>query len=85
MAAARGEDLDLARWLLDNGAPVNAVRPEGEHITALMLAADKSSEAMVELLLEHGADPLVANEDGETALDMADSDAIADILRAATE
>jgi hypothetical protein len=83
MVAARTEDLELVRWLIDNGAPVNAVRPEGERVTALMWAADGGNEAMVWLLLEHGADPSITNEEGDTALDMADSDAIADILRTA--
>jgi ankyrin repeat protein len=83
--AARNEDLDLVRWLLDNGADVNAVLPEERRFTALMNAVAKSSKAMVELLLEHGADPSIANDKGETALDLADSDAIADLLRAAAK
>jgi hypothetical protein len=80
MVAARTEDLELVQWLIDNGAEINALRTEGRHVTALMWAADKSSEEMVKLLLEHGADPSITNRDGDTALNLADSDAIREML-----
>ncbi len=83
--AARNEDLDIVRWLLDNGADVNAVITEGDRVTALMNAAAKSSKAMVELLLEYGADPAIENDEGKTALDYADSDEIEALLRAAAK
>ncbi len=80
MVAVRAEDLELVRWLLDNGSPVNAVRPDGNRITALMMAADEGDEAAVQLLLEYGADPSITNRDGDTALNLADSDAIREML-----
>jgi len=83
MVAARSDDTQLVQWLLDNGSPVNAVRPEGKRVTALMAAAHEGAEAVVQLLLEHGADPSIENDEGKTALDYADTDAIEEMLRTA--
>lgn len=83
LEAARSEDEALVRRLLEGGSPVNAVRPEGRRVTALMRAADQGHSPVVRLLLEHGADPAIANGEGETALDFADSDEISRLLREA--
>lgn len=73
---------DIARWLVDQGAEVNVVR-DNERATALMCATYEEDVASVKLLLENGADPMLTNEAGETALDIADNEEIASLLRAA--
>ncbi|KAL8720576.1 MAG: hypothetical protein Q9181_007890, partial [Wetmoreana brouardii] len=60
MLRAECDDLETARWLLEKGALVNLKTPDRgfyETDLALFLAAAKGSIAMVNLLLEHGADP----------------------------
>ena len=64
---------EIARGLLEAGANPNAtVSNPDEDVrgeTALMYAIDLPEKiGMVELLLEHGADPTLANSKGETAL-----------------
>ena len=71
---------DIARWLIERGANVNVVR-DNERATALMCAAYEGDLASTQLLLEHGADPTLTNADGETALDFADDEQIAALLR----
>jgi hypothetical protein len=83
MAAARAEDLDLARWALERGAEINAVRPEKKHATALMIAARLGNAEIVELLLANGADSAATNRDGETAFDLARGASVKDLLRTA--
>ena len=43
MEAVRAEDDGLVRWALDGGVDVNAIRPEKNHATALMIAARKGN------------------------------------------
>ena len=71
LIALKRDDMDTALWTLDNGVDVNAASTSAEHSTALMVAAAKGKLEMVELLLERGADPLVTNSDGKTALELA--------------
>lgn len=73
---------DIARWLVEQGAAVNVVR-DNERATALMCAAYEGDLASIQLLLKHGADPTLTNPDGETALDLADNEEIAALLRKA--
>jgi ankyrin repeat protein len=82
MAAARAEDVDLVRWALDRGIEVNAIRPKKNHATALMIAAGKGNPEIVELLLARGADPDLTNHEDRTALDLAKSKEVKDLLRA---
>lgn len=63
MIAARGNNLELARFLLDNRANPNRRNRYGD--TALMLATLRGHEALAKLLLDHQADP---NTPGWTAL-----------------
>ncbi|MBF8270647.1 MAG: hypothetical protein HW386_2356, partial [Gammaproteobacteria bacterium] len=56
------------------GADVNAKQQGGW--TALQAAAKHGSMELVELLLQHGADPNQPADDGQTALSMAADDAI---------
>ena len=55
--AVEGEHYSVAKWLLENGADVNANKEEKIGETALSLAAQGSYPEMVELLLMHGANP----------------------------
>ncbi len=63
--AARQGDIDSARLLLDAGANVNEVLPDGT--SALVLAAHSGNGTFAAFLLDHGADPN-ADGGGYTAL-----------------
>jgi hypothetical protein len=80
--AARAEDIELVQWALDYGVEVDAVRPEKNNATALIIAARKGNPEIARLLLAHGADPTVANHEGETALDCAKGQEVKELLRA---
>ena len=67
-AATRGH-LDIMRLLLDQHAYIDAASPNGT--TPLMMAAFYGTPAAVKLLLEAGADPLLKNEQGLSAIDFA--------------
>ena len=67
-AASKGHTA-MMRLLIENDAYVDAESPNGT--TPLMMAAYYSSPNAVKLMLEEGADPLLKNQDGQTALDMA--------------
>lgn len=63
------QTLDIVRLLLEQHAFIDAGSPNGT--TPLMLAAQYSSESVVDLLLQEGADPLLRNQRGFTAADFA--------------
>jgi len=84
MAAVRAEDVELVRWAIDRGTELDAVRPEREHATALMMAAGLGNPEIVQLLLTSGADPTVTNHEGKKALDLAKGREVRELLRAAT-
>ena len=67
-AASKGYT-GMMRLLIENDAYVDAESPNGT--TPLMMAAYYSSPNAVKLMLEEGADPLLKNQDGQTAIDMA--------------
>lgn len=67
-AATRGH-VDMMRLLLDNSAYIDAESPNGT--TPLMMAAFYGTAGAVKLLLEEGADPLLKNQQGMTAIDFA--------------
>ena len=68
-AAAIVGDLDAVRRLLDLGLPVDATDSQG--CSALLRAAGGGHRALVELLLERGADPTLAANTGATPLSAA--------------
>jgi ankyrin repeat protein len=69
--AVEGEHYLVAKWLLENGADVNANEEEKIGETALSLAAQGAYPEIVELLLRHGANPDIPGWMGITAQDRA--------------
>lgn len=67
-AATRGH-LEVIALLLDRNAYIDAASPNGT--TPLMMAAHYGTPAAVKLLLEAGADPLLKNQQGLSAIDFA--------------
>jgi len=67
-AASKGHTA-MMRLLIENDAYIDAESPNGT--TPLMMAAYYASPNAVKLVLEEGADPLLRNQDGQPALDMA--------------
>ncbi len=63
------QSVAIARLLLEHHAFIDAQSPNGT--TPLMMAAFYGRTEMVDLLLEEGADPLMRNEQGLTAIDFA--------------
>jgi ankyrin repeat protein len=67
--AASGPEPGVVGFLLDAGADVDAVSPDGS--TALMLAARYGDERIIDMLLQRGADPQLKNPHGAVAADYA--------------
>jgi ankyrin repeat protein len=67
-AATHGH-LAVMTLLLDNDAYIDAASPNGT--TPLMMAAHYGTPAAVTLLLEAGADPMLKNDQGLSAIDFA--------------
>jgi len=67
-ASTGGHD-DLVRWLLGEGADVNAQSPNGT--TALMMAVRENKYSTALLLIARGANVNHRNENGASALDWA--------------
>lgn len=70
LMAACGPYPQAVRLLLENGADVNAT-DRNESFTALMYASVEGLSPVVDILLEYGADPTMADEDNDTAADFA--------------
>jgi ankyrin repeat protein len=71
-SAAAARSVPIARLLLESGAPVNARQGQGEGgFTPLMEASLNGQVDMVELLMRHGADPFMKDDDGKSAADHA--------------
>ena len=67
-AATHGH-VDIMNLLLEHHAYIDAASPNGS--TPLMMAALYGTPAAVKVLLEAGADPLLKNDQGLTAIDFA--------------
>jgi ankyrin repeat protein len=70
--AATGGHLEVLRLLLEEHAYIDAESPNGT--TPLMMAALYGTPTAVKLLLEAGADPLLKNHQGLSAIDFANRD-----------
>jgi hypothetical protein len=67
-AATGGHD-EIVRYLLAEGADINAAAPNGT--TALMMAVREGRSSTLELLIVRGADVNRRNDTGASALDWA--------------
>ncbi len=67
--AATSSQLAIMKLLLEKYAFIDAQSPNGS--TPLMMAAMYGSSEAVKLLIDEGADPLMKNEQGMTAIDFA--------------
>ena len=67
-ACAKGQ-LELAQYLLANGAIVDSMSPG--NTTPLMMAVQSGNEQLIKLLLDKGADLQLRNTNGLSAIDIA--------------
>ncbi|KAK9731752.1 Ankyrin repeats (3 copies) [Popillia japonica] len=74
------DNLDMVEFLVENGADVN--RGDNEGWTPLHATASCGFLSIAKYLIEHGANVAAVNCDGELALDITESDAMEDLLRA---
>ncbi|KAM0069484.1 putative transcription factor C2H2 family [Helianthus debilis subsp. tardiflorus] len=82
LASMTPQKYDVAKTLIEFGANVNAYRPGRHAGTPLHHAAQSGLWQMVNLLLSHGANALVMNDDCQTALDVARIKGYSNIVRA---
>ncbi|KAM4825644.1 protein phosphatase 1 regulatory subunit 12C [Thomomys bottae] len=74
------ENLEVVRFLVEQGATVNQADNEGW--TPLHVAASCGYLDIARYLLSHGANIAAVNSDGDLPLDLAESDAMEGLLRA---
>lgn len=82
VACMNPELSNVAKTLIELGANVNAYRPGRHAGTPLHHAAKRGLEQMVKLLLSHGANPLLMNDDCQTPLDVARIKGYSNVVRA---
>ena len=68
-SSTHGDQLGVAKLLLENAAYIDAASPNGS--TPLMMAAMYGNTSTLKLLLDEGADPTLKNQLGLTAVDFA--------------
>ncbi len=68
-AAVAGGKLEIVKAVLDAGADANA--PQQIGFRPIHEAGIKANRALAELLIAHGAEPSIPNDDGKTAIDLA--------------
>ncbi|XP_057476162.1 putative E3 ubiquitin-protein ligase XBAT35 [Actinidia eriantha] len=81
-ACMNSELYNVAKTLIELGANVNASRPGRHAGTPLHHAAKRGLEQTVKLLLSHGANTLVMNDDCQTPLDVARVKGCTNVVRA---
>ncbi|XP_074163393.1 protein phosphatase 1 regulatory subunit 12C isoform X2 [Sminthopsis crassicaudata] len=74
------ENLEVVRFLVEEGASVNQADNEGW--TPLHVAASCGYLDIAQYLLSHGANIAAVNSDGDLPLDLAEADAMESLLRA---
>jgi len=77
-AADRG-NIHILQFLLNSGADVNLIDPDGQ--TALHYASSCGHLECVKLLIKFGADRTIKDKELQSCVDVAESDAIAELLR----
>ncbi|KAJ2954185.1 hypothetical protein O0L34_g2420 [Tuta absoluta] len=77
------DNLDMVEFLVTHGADVN--RGDNEGWTALHATASCGFLSIARYLLENGADVGAVNYDGELPIDIAESDAMEDLLQKAID
>ncbi|KAJ6821416.1 putative RING zinc finger and ankyrin repeat containing protein [Iris pallida] len=82
LACMRPDLLPVAKVLIELGANVNAYRPGCHAGTPLHHAAKRGLDQTVNLLISHGANPLVMNDDCQTPLDLARAKGHCNVVRA---
>ncbi|XVF32385.1 hypothetical protein REPUB_Repub17cG0077600 [Reevesia pubescens] len=82
VACMNPELIDVAKNLIEMGANVNAYRPGRNAGTPLHHAAKKGLERTVKLLLSHGANVLLRNDDCHTSLEVARIKGCTNVVRA---
>jgi len=68
-AAVAGGKLEIVRTILEAGGDPNAQQQSG--FRPIHEAGTRANRALAELLLNHGADPSLPNDTGQTAIDLA--------------
>ncbi|PSS33759.1 E3 ubiquitin-protein like [Actinidia chinensis var. chinensis] len=81
-ACMNSELYNVAKTLIELGANVNAYRPGRHAGTPLHHAAKRGLEQTVKLLLSHGANALVMNDDCQTPVDVARIKRCTNVVRA---
>ncbi|CAH2079191.1 unnamed protein product [Thlaspi arvense] len=82
LACTKSDLYDAAKTLVDLGSNVNAYRSGFNAGTPLHHAANRGLENTVKLLLSHGANPLVLNDDFQTPLEVARAKGYNNVVRA---
>ena len=68
-AAVAGRNLEIVKAVLEAGADPNAQQQAG--FRPIHEAGTNANRALAELLIAHGADPSLPNDDGKNAIDLA--------------
>ena len=80
MAANWSRNEVLEKLLINKGNPNHQVNTTSPFNTPLLIATTNGNKKGVQLLLEHGANPKLANPKGKTALDIANNDGYNEIV-----
>ena len=82
MYVSRAGDLEIAKYLVENGTDINAKDSDWGY-TALIYAAEHGNLEIVKYLVEKGANVNIKDNHGRTALDLAETEEIKEVLRKA--